>query len=385
MNEVKKETPPLQAPAMPTVTVTPSISDQYKSGKSVYDIFKNYGKEYDYEEEKKAAEINRKGALISDIATSLSNLGTGIAGRRAYINTPPATAQSNAQIERLRALRAQGNAEYKRNRLNAMMQQLQMDRQDQFRNEDRARDDSRYKDQLGYRSRQEAANNEDRSYSKERDKKYFAFQQDQAKQAQKNADRNYNLSATNADETRKLRELQIGVQAAEAAGTSGKKAYIIGSGGKKYEYPKDMTDAVTANLFDVMREEAAAKGIAIDNMALTMGGNETKSSAMKAFVENNLSKYPKAEKALQSLLRGEIQEEQGVPSWITSPPQSSQSSKMQSPNSISVPKSQMLDMDAIIRQNKDERTQKTKMAQYLKAQGYKKEDIISILKTVTAE
>ena len=43
MNEVKKETPPLQAPAMPTVT--PSISDQYKSGKSVYDLFKNYGKE----------------------------------------------------------------------------------------------------------------------------------------------------------------------------------------------------------------------------------------------------------------------------------------------------------------------------------------------------
>lgn len=319
MNEVKKETPPLQAPVMPTIT--PSISDQYKSGKSVYDIFKNYGKEYDYENEVKAAEINRKGALISDIATSLSNLGTGIAGRRAYINTPPATAQSNAQIERLRALRSQGNAEYKRNRLNAMMQQLQMDRQDQFRNEDRARDDSRYKDQIGYRSRQEAANNEDRSYSKERDKKSFVFQQDQAKMAQKNADRNYSLSATNAAETRKLRELQIEAQAAKAAGTSGKKAYIIGSGGKKYEYPKDMTDAVTANLFDVMREEAAAKGIAIDNMALTMGGNETKSSAMKAFVENNLSKYPKAEKALQSLIGEDVQEKQEIPSWITNPPQ----------------------------------------------------------------
>ena len=40
MNEVKKEA--LQAPAMPTIT--PSISDQYKSGKSVYDIFKNYGR-----------------------------------------------------------------------------------------------------------------------------------------------------------------------------------------------------------------------------------------------------------------------------------------------------------------------------------------------------
>ena len=100
-----------------------------------------------------------------------------------------------------------------------------------------------------------------------------------------------------------------------------KKSYIIGARGKTYEYPEEMTDAITSNIFDVMREEAAANGISIDNMALTMGGNETKSSAMKAFVESNLSKYPKAEKALQSLIGGDVQEKQEIPSWITNPPQ----------------------------------------------------------------
>lgn len=323
MNEVKKVTPPLQAPAMPTVTVTPSISDQYKSGKSVYDIFKNYGKEYDYEEEKKAAEINRKGALISDIATSLSNLGTGIAGRRAYINTPPATAQSNAQIERLRALRANGNVEYKRNRLNAMMQQLQNDRQDRNRYEDIARDDKRYKDNQDYLAKQEAIGKEERARKKVWDQTDYDFKVQQAEIAQKNADRLYALELTNSIENRKLRERQLKDQAMKARATD-KKSYIIGARGKTYEYPKDMTDAITSNIFDVMREEAAAKGISIDNMALTMGGNETKSSAMKAFVENNLSKYPKAEKTLQSLLGGEIQEEQKIPSWITNPPQTPQ-------------------------------------------------------------
>jgi len=92
------------------------------------------------------------------------------------------------------------------------------------------------------------------------------------------------------------------------------------------------------------------------------------------------------EKAMRNLIGESVKGEYQIPSWIARPPQSSQYSKpMQSTNSISVPKSQMLDMDIIVRQNKDERTQKTKMAQYLKAQGYKREDIISILKTVTAE
>ena len=42
---------------------------------------------------------------------------------------------------------------------------------------------------------------------------------------------------------------------------------------------------------------------------------------LKAFVENNLSKYPKAEKALQSLIGEDVQEKQEIPSWITNPPQ----------------------------------------------------------------
>ena len=42
MNEIKKET--LQAPAIPVIN--PNVTEQYKAGKSVYDIFKNYGQEY---------------------------------------------------------------------------------------------------------------------------------------------------------------------------------------------------------------------------------------------------------------------------------------------------------------------------------------------------
>lgn len=97
-----------------------------------------------------------------------------------------------------------------------------------------------------------------------------------------NSDRNYNLNASNAAESRKLRELQLGIQAAKAGGATGKKSYIIGAGGKKYEYPKEMTDAVTARLFDVMRDEASKEGITIDNTELLMGGNETKSSAIES-------------------------------------------------------------------------------------------------------
>ena len=318
MNEIKKETPPLQAPAIPVIN--PNVTEQYKAGKSVYDIFKNYGQEYDYDQEIKAAERNRKGALIADMATALSNIGTGLAGRRAYVNTPPATAQANQNIDRLRALRAQGNVEYKRNRINAMMQQLQNDRQDRNRYEDIARDEKRYKDNQDYLARQEAIGNEERARKKVWDQTDYDFKVRQAEIAQKNADRLYALELTNSIENRKLRERQLKDQAMKARATD-KKSYIIGARGKTYEYPKEMTDAITSNIFDVMREEAAAKGISIDNMALTMGGNETKSSAMKAFVENNLSKYPKAEKALQSLIGGDVQEKQEIPSWITNPPQ----------------------------------------------------------------
>ena len=77
-----------------------------------------------------------------------------------------------------------------------------------------------------------------------------------------------------------------------------------------------MTDAVTARLFDVMRDEASKEGITIDNTELLMGGNETKSSAMKAFVENNLSKYPGAEAELRRMF-GEEVETPEVPAWIT--------------------------------------------------------------------
>lgn len=311
MNEIKKET--LQAPAIPVIN--PNVTEQYKAGKSVYDIFKNYGQEYDYDQEIKAAERNRKGALIADMATALSNIGTGIAGRRAYVNTPPATAQANQNIDRLRALRAQGNVEYKRNRINAMMQQLQNDRQDRNRYEDIARDEKRYKDNQDYLARQEAIGNEERARKKVWDQTDYDFKVRQAEIAQKNADRLYALELTNSIENRKLRERQLKDQAMKARATD-KKSYIIGAGGKRYEYPKDMTDAVTARLFDVMRDEASKEGITIDNTELLMGGNETKNTAMKAFVENNLSKYPGAEAELRRMF-GEEVEAPEVPAWIT--------------------------------------------------------------------
>lgn len=313
MNEIKKETPPLQAPAIPVIN--PNVTEQYKAGKSVYDIFKNYGQEYDYDQEIKAAERNRKGALIADMATALSNIGTGLAGRRAYVNTPPATAQANQNIERLRQLRSNQNVDYRRNRLNAMMQQYQNDRQDRNRYEDIARDEKRYKDNQDYLARQEAIGNEERARKKVWDQTDYDFKVRQAEIAQKNADRLYALELTNSIENRKLRERQLKDQAMKARATD-KKSYIIGAGGKRYEYPKDMTDAVTARLFDVMRDEASKEGITIDNTELLMGGNETKNTAMKAFVENNLSKYPGAEAELRRMF-GEEVETPEVPAWIT--------------------------------------------------------------------
>jgi len=312
MNEIKKET--LQAPAIPVIN--PNVTEQYKAGKSVYDIFKNYGQEYDYDQEIKAAERNRKGALIADMATALSNIGTGIAGRRAYVNTPPATAQANQNIERLRQLRSNQNVDYRRNRLNAMMQQYQIDRQDRNRYEDIARDEKRYKDNQNYLARQEAIGNEERARKKVWDQTDYDFKVRQAEIAQKNADRAYNLNKTNAEKELELKRIQLGIQANKAGGTTGKKSYIIGAGGRRYEYPKDMTDAVTARLFDVMRDEASKEGITIDNTELLMGGNETKSSAMKAFVENNLSKYPGAEAELRRLFGEEVDTPE-VPAWIT--------------------------------------------------------------------
>lgn len=313
----KKVTPPLEQPPVPQVNVEsgtfPSIRSQYEKGRSVYDVLKEYGEPYDYEKEMRDAEINRKGALFSDIATSISNMATGMAGRRAYNVTPPATALQNQNVERLRQLRANQNVQYKRDRLNAMMQQLQFDRQDRNRYEDIARDDARYKDQIEYRNRQENVGNEERAYRKDMNERDFKFRETEAQRAQRNADRNYYLSAENAKENRALREMQI---ASNAGGTTGKKSYIIGAGGRRYEYPKEMTDAVTARLFDVMRDEASKEGITIDNTELLMGGNETKSSAMKAFVENNLSKYPGAEAELRRMF-GEDVETPEVPAWIT--------------------------------------------------------------------
>ena len=191
----------------------------------------------------------------------------------------------------------------------------QIDRQDQFRREDINRGEGRYRDQLGYRTRQEQAQNEDRTYRKPADERDYKFREKQLDLEKRNSDRNYNLNATNAAESRKLRELQLGIQAANAGGTTGKKSYIIGAGGKKYEYPEEMTDAVTARLFDVMRDEASKKGINIDNMELVMGGNETKNTAMKAFVENNLSKYPAAEAELQKLF-SEPEASSGPVKWV---------------------------------------------------------------------
>jgi len=51
----------------------------------------------------------------------------------------------------------------------------------------------------------------------------------------------------------------------------------------------------------------------------------------------------------------------------------------------SIPEDHMKDMQLIVDQNKDEATQKTKMAKYLKSQGYSKDDIKTILKTITTD
>lgn len=51
----------------------------------------------------------------------------------------------------------------------------------------------------------------------------------------------------------------------------------------------------------------------------------------------------------------------------------------------SIPEDHIKDMQLIVDQNKDEATQKTKMAKYLKSQGYSKDDIKTILKTITTD
>lgn len=194
------QNPPAQAPV--------------KKSQTLYEMISSYGKPYDYTQEIKDAERNRKIGIFTDLAGLAGNL---ISGRRKFGNVPLASTQANANLQRLKDLQRQGEINYQNTLRSTRMQQYMLDKQDAIRGDENARRDKQYNDQLSYRNNQLQRQQYRDTVSDQR----YKEQRKEAKQAREFSEgmqtKNYERALRNDKETREYKNLML----AAKTGTSG--------------------------------------------------------------------------------------------------------------------------------------------------------------------
>ena len=101
---------------------------QQPTGQTIYDMVKEYGKPYDYEQEMRQAERSRKMGMLTDFIKSATDFGSALAGRRMFSNTESATKQATDRMDKIRDIQRQGAINYQNALLNARLKDAEIAR-----------------------------------------------------------------------------------------------------------------------------------------------------------------------------------------------------------------------------------------------------------------
>ena len=295
-----------QQPAQNTVQQTAIQQAPAQQGQTIYDMVKEYGKPYDYEQEMRQAERSRKMGMLTDFIKSATDFGSALAGRRIFDNGVSATKQASDRMDKIRDIQRQGAINYQNALLNARMKDA-----------DIARNEAQRKEQMDLQREQMGENNrrwnEQMAYTKERDKANDAWRMyqlnNQNEQSEKNrqfqaaqSERSRNFQSAENEKSRNLqREIYKQKQAASSAKNSGYVEFV-GANGRKTVLSKSASQAFVPVVFANMRELAAGKDNLSTNEKLALNNiNKLTSEDKASIVRELLPKFPELQQWVEQM------------------------------------------------------------------------------------
>lgn len=267
---------------------------------TLYEMVSSYGKPYDYTQEIKDAERNRKIGIFTDLAGLAGNL---ISGRRKFGNVPLATDQANAHLRRLKDLQRQGEVNYQNTLRGLRTQQYMLDRQDAIWGEENARRDKQYQDQLNYRNNQSQRQRYRDALTDERYKEQRKDTKEAREFSQGMQRKSFDRALANDRDTKEYRNSML---AAKSSGASKNSTdYLIGANGKKSVFPKEMQGAVAGYLYNRMQNILAnspGDNRSIEDVKMQFGEGGDQTGKTLAIVRRRIKDFPELQGELEQIL-----------------------------------------------------------------------------------
>lgn len=296
-----------QQPAQNTVQQPAAQQAPVQQGQTIYDMVKEYGKPYDYEQEMRQAERSRKMGMLTDFIKSATDFGSALAGRRIFDNGVSATKQASDRMDKIRDIQRQGAINYQNALLNARMKDAEI-----------ARNEAQRKGQMDLQREQMGENNrrwnEQMDYTKERDKANDAWRMYQLNNQNEQSEKNRQFQAAQSEKSRnfqsaeneKSRNLQREIYKQKQAASSAKNSgYVefVGANGRKTVLSKSASQAFAPVLYAKMQELVKDKpGVSpIEDAALQFGESGTTADKMLNVVRKRLPDFPELQQWMEQM------------------------------------------------------------------------------------
>ena len=282
----------------PAIVQSPAATETAQkpdTGQTIYDMVKEYGKPYSYEQELREAERNRKLGMLNDFIKSATDFGSALAGRRMFSNTESATKQANDRFDKIRDLQRQGAINYQNALLNARLKDAEI-----------ARNEAQRKAQLDLQREQMGENNrrwnEQMAYTKERDKANDAWRMYQLNNQNEQGEKNRQFQAAQSEKSRNFQKEMYDQKQTNTLTKGNDYVEFVGANGRKTVLSKSASQAFVPVVFSNMRELAAGKDNLSTNEKLAFNITNKLTTEDKAtIVRELLPKFPELQQWVEQM------------------------------------------------------------------------------------
>lgn len=281
----------------PAQNMVQQPATQQPSGQTIYDMVKEYGKPYDYEQEMRQAERSRKMGMLTDFIKSATDFGSALAGRRMFDNGVSATKQASDRMDKIRDIQRHGTINYQNALLNARLKDAEI-----------ARNEAQRKAQMDLQ-RQSMANDQ---YWKQRayDQSNYQFERNQElsrqklKQDQDQFEQRNALTLSENAKDRASREAIANVNASRGSSSGNKTIEFYGKDGRRTVLPNSAAMGVAPFLYGKMQQIIASDPNdkrTLEDWHISMGEGGDVASKMLAIVQRRLQDFPELQNELNAI------------------------------------------------------------------------------------
>lgn len=285
-----------QQTAQNTVQQTDTQQAPVRQGQTIYDMVKEYGKPYDYEQEMRQAERSRKMGMLTDFIKSATDFGSALAGRRIFDSGVSATKQASDRMDKIRDIQRQGAINYQNALLNARLKDAEIARNEAQR---KAQMDLQ-REQMNESSRRW---NEQMAYTKDRDKANDTWRMYQLNNQNEQAEKSRRFQAGESEKSRNFQKEMYDQKQTNTLTKGNDYVEFVGANGRKTILSKAASNAFVPVLFKRMQELVKERPGAspIEDIKLQFGESGTTADKMRMEVQKRLPDFPELQQWVEQM------------------------------------------------------------------------------------